>query len=696
MKNPYKKTIYKLITKFRSEHLSDAIRTTLCIIFPALLFFAMGYKIYAIASGTGALLIAATDGPNTLKGKIRSAVENLLLFAICSVLICYSINNIAQTTILLLIITFFTALIACYGQRYALSGTMATGLCIFIIGLKPASPLQFIFGILTGGAFYYGLSIIHQLLRPFRSLEQAILECLRATSGFVRVKADCYDYLIPLHQAQSQTILQHIKVSEKQQLIRSLLLSENPQKMQRSAKGRKLFQLCITLIDLYQQFSASHHNYQKIRSLLNGTGVLETILRLIKLQASVINQLYDPETIDGLDNEFQIGIQELERQANQLNNTQQQLVSAIADNLKNSYELIRQLYDSNKNRLENLTSATSLKDYQNFISPPPFTLTTLFNQFNFKNPVFRFSLRLALLISVSYVITEVLQLSKYTYWLLLTILVVARPKLALTFRRNYQRIIGTTIGIIVSIALLLLTTNPYILLPIATVLVTAFFYYARLNYLIAVAVLTPSILIGIAVYDDNWPLMFAHRFLFTIAGCLLALVTAYLFPIWETGRIKELLIQTYATALDYLKTSLQNQSANPSTITQLRLARKENYMATAELSQALQLIKIEPHAKKLPTSKLQELQAAAYQFSSIISSVPTETQSKIKAFSTEEAKHAIEIVQQSLDMVTNTFGNFDLNNEIKPFMAVDPSAHPILLALSEVNMIVRQQLDTKN
>lgn len=688
MKDPYQKIIHQLKRKLKSEHLSDAIRTTVCIFFPAILFFALGQKGYAIASGTGALLIAATDGPNTLKGKIRSAVENLVLFAISSILICYSFSNLPLSALVLLIVTFLCAIIACYGQRYALSGTMSTALCIFVIGLRPAQPLEFILGVLSGGAFYYAMSIFHQLLLPFRSLEQAISECLKATSGFVKAKADCYDPLIPLAQAQSKTILEHIKVSEKQQLIRILLLSENPAKMQRSEEARRLFRLCITIIDLYQQFSASHHNYQKIRTQLQGSGTLATILQLIHLQSSIIAQLDDQQTLASLSHEFQAGIQQLKHQSNQLDSTQQQLSSAILDNLTSNHQMITELFATEESNSEIAKSETSLVDYQNFISPPPLTLATLFAQFDLKNPVFRFSLRLALLITVSYVLAEAFQLSRYTYWLLLTILVVARPKLALTFKRNSQRLIGTTIGIIVSIGLLLLTSNPLILLPLAGMLITAFFYYARLNYLVAVAVLTPSILIGLALLDENWQLMFAQRFLFTLIGCILALLAAYLFPIWETGRIKELLIQSYTTAIAYLKASLLAQSEDPSAMTQLRLARKENYLATAELSQAMGMINIEPHAKALDIAVLGELQASAYQFSSIISSVAAE-----RFFTTTESQQAIKILQGSGDQVSATLQQLKPAIELKPLITVRPNTNSILIALWEVGLQVSAQLE---
>lgn len=697
MKSLYQNIIHQLKIQFRSEHLSDAIRTTACIFLPTIFFLYMGYKAFGIASGTGALLIAATDGPNTLKAKIRSAVENLLLFGIISILICYSFWNIPIASLVLFITTFFCGIIACYGQRYALSGTMATGLCIFVIGLKPEHPVQFILGILTGGTIYYLMSILHQLFLPFRSLEQAISECLKVTSDFVKTKADCYDDLTPLSQAQNETILQHIKVSEKQQLIRSLLLAENPKKMQGSAKGRRLFQISITLIDLYQQFSASHHNYQKIRTELQGTGTLESIIKLINLQSLISYHFDDDQSVKSICNEIQIEIITLEQLSKQLDSTQQQLTLAIGTNLKNSFRLIKQLSsiaDETKDHKTTELNSTSFADYLNFISPPPFTLATLIHQFDFKNPIFRFSLRLALLISLSYLVTEANQLSKYTYWLLLTILVVARPKLALTFKRNKQRLIGTIIGIIVSIVFLLLTTHPFILLPTVVVFITAFFFYARLNYLVAVAAITPAILITLALYDDNWPIMFAQRFLFTIIGCMLALLTAFLFPIWETSRIKELLVKTYATAIDYLKASLHNQSAKPTEMAELRLARKENYLATAELFQAMQMIIIEPNAKKLPMTSLKRLQISAFQISSIISSVALGNHNSMQTISEQDSQQAIDILQQSVDMVYQALGNSESKKDLVPTFLPN-SSHPVAIALSEVGQSIHQILETK-
>ena len=698
MKNPIILNLLQLKYKLQSEHLSDAFRTTVCIISPIILFFYLGQVQMAISTGTGALLIAATDVPNTLKGKIKAAFENLLLFGITAIAISTFVLTTSISTLLILLLSFAYAMMACYGTRYILSGTMATALAIFIIGLKPTHPIDFTLGILAGATFYYGISILHQLIKPYRSLEQAMAECLQATANFLRTKADCYHPDENLTEALSENILQHIKVSEKQQLVRVLLLSEKQAKMQASKKGKTLFNQCIILIDIYQHLSASHHNYKIIQQELNETQVLSNIRKMIYLQADILANLdgYDALNIE-LKKQFQQQFKLLAEAEQNLNPNKQQLIKDISTNLADIFTLIEKYFDQKNETGIDVTN--NADNYSNFISTPKFNLQTLKQHLKFNDPIFRFSLRLSLLLSATYLVTETLKLSQYTYWILLTILVVARPKLALTWKRNKQRILGTLIGICTSILLLLVTTNTVFLLSVTAIFLTSFFLYSRLNYLKAVASITPAILIALALFHGNWPHLILQRLVFTIIGCAIAIPTAYLFPIWETSRINGLLINTYTTALAYLKAVLQNSPTDEVNLAKIRLTRKNNYLATAELSEALQMIKIEPQAKSLALKTLQNLQTAAYRISSIISSISLEKeQHHTNSLSPEAHRFAIGILEQNLQLVNRLGTTNQLSmdeNEALPTADIVKNQSTILTALLQINSEIKLVVNAK-
>lgn len=692
MKNPIILNLLKLKYKLQSEHLSDAIRTTLCIFAPIILFFYLGHQQTAIATGTGALLIAATDVPNTLKGKVQAALENLLLFGITTIIITSFVLNITLTTLFLSILAFAFAMLACYGNRYVLSGTMATALAIFIIGLKPNQPIDFTLGILAGATFYYVISIIHQLLKPFRSLEQAMAECLQAMANFLKTKADCYNPDEDLTEAQSENILQHIKVSEKQQLVRVLLLSEKQAAMQTSKKGKTLFNQCIILIDIYQQLSASHHNYKIIQQELAETDVLSSIRKLIYLQAAILANLNSNKILNvALKEQFRAQFKNLTTSHKNANQNQQQLLNAISKNLDDIFTLIENYFDQ-KHETTALP-ASNTADYSNFISMPNFNWQTLKEHLKINDPIFRFSLRLSLLLSATYLITETLKLSQYTYWILLTILVVARPKLALTWKRNKQRILGTIIGISASILLLLATNNTTLLLCTVAIFLTGFFLYSRLNYLKAVAFITPAILIALAIFHGNWPHLIGQRLLFTLIGCAIAIPTAYLFPIWETSRINGLLINTYTTALAYLKSVLENYQTNDANLAKIRLTRKDNYLATAELSEALQMIKIEPKSKSLAVKTLQNLQTAAYQISSIISSISIEKEQN--NLSHYEHQLSIAILEQNLQLV-NGINSVNKTINVLPAIEFNENQSAILNALLQIHQEIKIAVNAKD
>lgn len=693
---PIKITIQRLLSTLKSEHLSDAIRTTICIISPIFLFFYLGYPQTAIATGTGALLIATTDGPNTLKLKIHSAFLNLGLFGFTALLMSCTLMNQPLSTAILLLLTFAYAMISCFGNRFAMNGTMGIALAIFIIGLQPKQPMPFTFGILAGGMLYYILSILHQLIRPYRSLEQAITECLFATADFLKSKAACYDPDKNVNDAQSENIRQHIKVNEKQELVRTLLLSEKNITNQKTKKAKILFTQCITLIDIYQQLSASHYNYLKIQNELKFTPALQLIQDLIELQVAILYQLNYPNgDKKQLQDKF---IQQLELlKAVEATPSQQQLLNDIIGNLMDIYDLLEQY--SSQLLTSKQVEDTSPADYKDFITVANINLHTIKKHLNITDPIFRFSLRLSLLLAATYLVTEIFKLNQYTYWILLTILVVARPKLALTWKRNKQRVLGTFIGIASSIVLLLFIQNTKILLSATAIFLTGFFLYSRINYLKAVALLTPTILISLSLYHGNWPHIISQRLLFTLIGCIIVIPTTYLFPIWETNRIKTLLTETYATSLAYLKAAVspfQNETYG-SNLANLRLSRKNNYLATAELSQALQLIRIEPHAKKLSIAKLQNLQTAAYRISSIISSIAPQNTNSNTSLNALEAAQAIQILAKNLQLV-NQFNSSQKPLQHKQEDPMDQTLilttyqSPVLLALFDIHLEIQQEI----
>lgn len=171
---------------FYGEYFTDALRNTLTVIIPMLLLFFFRDAQTAIGVGLGALLISLTDAPGNKADKFKSAVTSVIIFFLTALVVSFSLGNTLLTALSIFLTTFLLTMIAVFGQRAGLTGTMAIILGIFILGLQPREPIMFSLYILAGGIWYYLISLMQILIWPYRSLHQAIFECIRSTSAFLK------------------------------------------------------------------------------------------------------------------------------------------------------------------------------------------------------------------------------------------------------------------------------------------------------------------------------------------------------------------------------------------------------------------------------------------------------------------------------------------------------------------------------
>jgi uncharacterized membrane protein YccC len=114
----------------------------------------------------------------------------------------------------------------------------------------------------------------------------------------------------------------------------------------------------------------------------------------------------------------------------------------------------------------------------------------------------------------------------------MTVVIVLKPNFGGTLQRAVQRITGTVLGALVAAVLLLVLTNPWLLVVAAlAVLAFATFALRNRNYTLFSLALTPMIML---MLDIAHPISVTDSFLrslCTIIGSFLALLSGYLlFP----------------------------------------------------------------------------------------------------------------------------------------------------------------------
>lgn len=170
--------------------------------------------------------------------------------------------------------------------------------------------------------------------------------------------------------------------------------------------------------------------------------------------------------------------------------------------------------------------------------------------------------RIALAVTLAYAIGHGAHLS-YPTWAVITILVVSRGTLGATIHRAWHRILGTTIGVVLSVPLVLIlikTHNP-ILGPLMFLFITLSFLFTKKSYVITMFFIT--LCVG-PLYFYLYPEIALHPFIFTLSRlsetalgiAVILLLELFFFPY----SIVELMKENSKNFWKELSASLKKQS----------------------------------------------------------------------------------------------------------------------------------------
>lgn len=616
--------IYGQFMRFlQGEHSGDALRNVSISILPSLTIYLLGAPArIAIGIGVGSLLTTLTDPPGNRKDKLSSALVCIPTFFLASFLTAYLFPYHWPLVILLSLAGFTFTLYGLFGPRYAAIGNMTLILMSFVIGLAPKHPLEVSLQITTGATIYYILSLLQAYIRPYRSLKHAMGNGFQGLSQFLLIRSQSYDPAIPLDVTYSRVGKVHGQISEQQEQIRSLLFREKRIIGHQWSKSNYWLSQVYGLIDLHELIIALDHDYDAIRKHLANTGSLPLIRRAIKLLALEIDSFSQPHKRLQYAKQLHHHSIELNDLLNELKNIQQQqdgsagpILLAIITNIASILEVLHRIQTaSNKN--QEIQNKIDTNEYQQFINRPLGSLLEIKDKLHLKNPLFRFALRMAILYGVGALIGILLLDFKYTYWILLTIAIVARPAFSMTKTRNIERIGGTFSGILIGISCLACFESLPVLLSLSAVGLFGFFLFNRSNYMVSVVFITLGVVIALNLFEGNINLILGSRMAFTLVGALLTMVGYFLIPVRQSSSLIHLAKEVACYNQHYFQMINKRLTDNLQSSFDIRLARKKAQTAMALFSDSINQIKKEPEHKWVDWSHIHQFQALSYRINS--------------------------------------------------------------------------------
>ncbi len=611
---------------FLSEYFTDALRITLTVVVPVVMAFSLGYSREAITIGLGALMISLTDSAGSILQKSRISLISIPLFFLLSYITASVWYMPVVTGVWLTLVVFGCSMLTVYGNRFYLLGSAAIIFMIFVLGFRPDDPIAFSFEALAGATWYYLVSLLQSRLFPFKSVRHSIAECIFATAGFLRVKALFYDVNTPIDEAQKQLLARHLKVNEKQEQLRSIILREPRAMNEGDIKGKMLLRASVSVIDLYEEITAVHYDYVQVRGVFRVSGVLELVNRIIELMSAelfrlgyAVNSGADIQLQESYNEELDLMSQRLQYIIERETPENALLLKKLQMNVSGVSEHIEAIRSALMKEEDKWPDETQI-EYDHFVSSE-MPGAALLSNISVNSPVFRFSLRLTLACVLGYILSLFLPLGNYSYWILLTIVIIMRPSFQHTVRRNKERLGGSLLGIGAGLILLYVLPGQSVQLITAIFFLLAFFACNRINYQVSVIFITVMVILCLNIYTGSDASFILERLVDTLIGCGIAFAAAYVFPVWESGRISFFMAEVLKANIVYLEKLLFELSGKPAQPTSYKLSRKDAYVSLANLSTAFNGMLSEPRRFSGRQKNVFQFQILNQMLTSVLSSL---------------------------------------------------------------------------
>lgn len=649
--------IKKILHKIGDNQFYNAIKITLCALSSFLIFYNSQEPYVAFTVTLGALLCAPIDISSKLKHKIIGLLIATLLLPIISIVLTTTYKEVVLFYPIFSFLVFFSALISLYGHRAnLLSFTLLIGISLaFIHHNEPENALQNGMYMLFGGMLYLLFSIVFYIIRPSRYINLEVALCIHRVSEYLDLRAKLWDSTADTESIKHKQLELQITVNESFDNIREYLVY-NKAKTINSSNNRKLLVALTSLVEIMELAMSNTFNNQQIveyfesdptimndykQLAYNFSSTLESISYHIKS-----NKKYHSSV--SLTNDFKSLNQKIETFTK--NNGWSPIdektiaINNVLFYAEKQIEKIKGLERVYKERVNADELRGKYKDLEKFFTPEHYRFKTLVEHLNFESATFRYALRLTAAMLLGLIIGKFINLQN-EYWILLTIVVIMRPGYGLTKQRSKHRIIGTILGGILGILLLIFVDNIHIL-SIITIFSMLFGYWlSASDYRIGVTFVTLYVILIYGILNAEAESAFIYRLLDTAIGAGIAfLATHFFWPSWEFYNVKSHLEKSLKSIITYVEEVKQFYVHKGEPTTAYKIARKNAFIEVGNLMASFQRMIQEPKNKQQNRTELYELAVLNQTLVSSTASMGT----FIQSHKTTEASEAFKIVMDNV------------------------------------------------
>jgi len=605
---------------FKSLDFLKGVVLTVAMLIPVFLSnYFFGNIHFGFSVALGVLFCSPTDVPGSNK-HVFFGILIAVFLSFSLTLLFGSIANILWLLLPLLgVFVFLVSYISVFGFRASLisfAGLLSIVLS-FVHDYSEEILLMHSSLITLGGMWYLSLTYLKSLLFPKIQVDQLFVKTIEKTAVYLRIRGEL------LVDSTNREALQHklfelqIEINELHEMLRGIILATRS-KSGSSNRTRRQQLIFTELIDILELAIANPLDYDKFDKVF--TKHKEKIKEFQLLIFEIANQLDHISKVIRKEEKLQANnkIPEILRNIDRHIDYYRILVglpkarvgTLMLLNLKNYQEKQAQNVIAIERVLNNYRKndeILSSKEAKRFITPQDYDLKKLIGNFSFNSPIFKHSLRLAVVVMVGFAIGKSFSMQN-PYWILLTIIIIMRPSFGLTKSRSINRVVGTLIGAAIATIIILITQNTFVYSAIAVISLPLAFSLIQLNYRNAAVFITLNVVFVYALFEPDILEVIQFRIVDTLIGGSLAFVSNYfLWPTWQFQNISENFSKAITSNQNFLKQVAVFYEKKGEVSTAYKLSRKEAFLNIGDLNAAFQRMSQDPKSKQVELSTIYEI-----------------------------------------------------------------------------------------
>ncbi|GAB3047208.1 YccS family putative transporter [Acinetobacter apis] len=458
--------------------------------------------------------------------------------------------------------------------------------------------------LLVTGAIWYGvLSTLSSVIFPTRPVEEKLARTYTSLAGFLHAKSNLFDVDMNAQSYRQSWIALSKENSQLVQLFNEMKVALLTRlKGDRGRKGtRRSLQYYFVAQDIHERADSSHIDYQIIAAHFKHSDIVFRFQKILFMQGEACKSLSKSirhHTPYQHNSRFQSAFDNLNLSLKQLHMQYPddpiwiRAFHSLYKNLKSIDSQLRNLeteqaLNFEDLKQENLLTDDDLKGFSDIKS-------RFIQHFTPESVLFRHAIRVSIVLFVSYLFIQTMQMS-HGYWVILTALFVTQPNFNATKRRLKLRIIGTIIGVCVGLCVFYLIPSVEGQLIVLVISGVLFLELRSQQYAQATAFVTLLALINFNLDGGLGYSAALPRIVDTIIGCFFAwLGMMFIFPDWKFRRLPRNIRKAFSSQCDYLNEIIKQYVSGKNNDLPYRVIRRAAHNSDAELASVISTLATEP------------------------------------------------------------------------------------------------------